>query len=86
MNISAGPAFSVSGSPPEKCKYCRDDHQTCHDGDSGIENLYILGGAFNGHILLHVGAEGDQDTHGNGQRVEHLAHGGNNCHPGKVLP
>ena len=32
-------------------KYCRDDHKTCHNGDSSIENLYILGGVFNGHIL-----------------------------------
>ena len=26
INIKEGPAFSVSGFPPEKAKYCGDNH------------------------------------------------------------
>ena len=43
------------------------------------------GGFFNRNILLHIRAEGDQDSHGNGQGVEHLPHGGDDGHPGEIL-
>ena len=62
----------------------RDDHQARHDRNGRVEHFHILGGLLNGDVLLHIGAEGDQDAHGDGQRVEHLAHGGDHGHPGKV--
>ena len=63
----------------------RDDHQTCHDGNGGIEHLHILGGLLDGDVLLHIGAKGDQNAHGDGQRIEHLPHGGDYSHPRKVF-
>ena len=62
-----------------------NDHHTCQNSDGRIEELNLTGGIFNADILFHVGAEGDQNTHGDGQGIEHLAHGGHHCHPGEVL-
>ena len=45
----------------------------------------ITGGLLDRDILLHIGAEGDQNAHGDGQRVEHLPHGGDHGHPGEVF-
>ena len=30
-------------------------------------------------------AERNKDAHGDGQRIEHLSHGGNDRHPGEIL-
>ena len=59
----------------------RDDHETGHDRDRGIEDLNILGGIFDRSIFFHVGTEGDKDSHGDGQGVEHLTHSGYHRHP-----
>ena len=59
----------------------RDDHETGHDRDRGIEDLNILGGIFDRSIFFHVGTEGDKDSHGDGQGVEHLSHSGYHRHP-----
>ena len=45
----------------------------------------MAGGFFNRQVRLHIGTEGNQDSHGNGERIEHLSHGGNHRHPGEVL-
>ena len=65
-------------------EHCRNDHQTCHDGNGRIEDLHVLGGFLNGNVLFHVGTKGHENAHGNGQRVEHLPHGGDDGHPGKI--
>ena len=59
----------------------RDDHETGHDRDRGIEDLNILGGIFDRSIFFHVGTEGDKNSHGDGQGVEHLSHSGYHRHP-----
>ena len=41
INIKDGPACSVSGVAAGECKDCRNDHQTGHDRDGGIEDLHI---------------------------------------------
>ena len=62
----------------------RNDHQARHDGDGRVEDLHVLGGLLDGDVLLHVGAEGDEDAHGDGEGVEHLPHGGHDGHPREV--
>ena len=62
----------------------RNDHQARHDGNGRVEDLHVLGGLLDGDILLHVGAEGDEDAHCDGEGIEHLPHGGHDGHPGEV--
>ena len=62
----------------------RNDHQARHDGDGRVEQFHILGGFLNGDILFHIGAKSDQNAHGDGQRIEHLAHGCDHRHPRKI--
>ena len=45
----------------------------------------MTGGFFDRKVRLHIGTEGNQDSHGNGEGIEHLSHGGNHRHPGEVL-
>ena len=59
----------------------RNDHETCHDCNCGVENFDVPGGILNRGLLFHVGTEGDQNTHRDREGVEHLSHGGNNGHP-----
>ena len=42
MNIREGPAFRRFRITAGKCKHGRDDHQTCHNGNGRIKDLYIL--------------------------------------------
>ena len=63
---------------------CRDNHKTCHNGNGSIKNFYILCGVFNRSLFFHIRTKGDQNTHGNGQGIEHLSHGGHYSHPGKI--
>ena len=45
----------------------------------------IAGGILYGDVLFHVRAECDEYAHGDGERIEHLPHGGDHRHPRKVL-
>ena len=62
----------------------RNDHQARHDGDGGIKDLHVFGGLLDGDVLLHIGAEGDEDAHSDGEGVEHLPHCGHDGHPREV--
>ena len=84
MNMRAGPACRVSGIAAREGEDRRNDHQARHDGNGRVEDLHVLGGLLDGDILLHVGAEGDEDAHCDGEGVEHLPHGGDDGHPGEV--
>ena len=45
----------------------------------------MFGGFLDRDVLFHVRTERDQNAHGDGQRVEHLAHGRDHGHPGEVV-
>lgn len=85
MNINDGPACKVFGSPPENAKTAGDDHEAGHNGNGGVENLYIARRVLNRRFFLHIRAERNKDAHGDRQRIEHLSHGGNDRHPGEIL-
>jgi len=62
-----------------------NDHHTCQDRDQGVKEFDLPGGIFDADLFFHIGAECDEDTHRDGQRVEHLPHGGDDGHPREVL-
>ena len=73
------------GVPAGEGEHGGNDHKARHDGDGRVKDLHVPGGILNGDLLFHIGAEGDEDAHGDGQGVEHLAHGGHHRHPGEIL-
>ena len=62
----------------------RNDHQARHDGNGRVKNFDVLGGLLNRDVLFHIGAERDQNAHGDGQGIEHLPHGRDDGHPGEM--
>ena len=42
----------------------RNDHQPGQKGDAGVEDLNVADGAVQVDVILHVGAVGDHDAHG----------------------
>ena len=62
-----------------------NNHQTGHHGNRGIENLHRFRRAFDGNVFFHIRAEGNQNAHRDGKRIEHLPHGGHDRHPREVF-
>ena len=67
-----------------KGEYGGNDHQRSHKGNARVKDLDLLRGVLHRDIILHIGTEGDQDAHGDGQGEEHLLHGRDHSHPGKI--
>ena len=53
----------------------RDDHHSGQDCHTGIENLNLIVGLVQIHIVLHIAAIGDHDPHADAQGEEQLTHG-----------
>ena len=53
--------------------------------DRCVKNFYILCRTFNRYILFHIGTKSYQNTHRDRQRIKHLSHCRNHCHPGEVF-
>ena len=68
-----------------ECEDRRDDHQTCHHRNRSIKDFHVSCGIFDGSIFSHIRTKGYQDTHGDGQGIEHLSHGCHYRHPGEVF-
>ena len=81
MNIREGPACRVSGSPPENANTAGIIINPAMIAIAVSKISTFLCRIFNGNILFHIGTKGDQNTHGNGQRIEHLSHSRYNRHP-----
>ena len=52
----------------------RDDHEAREEGDAGVEDLDLVVGLAEVHVVLDVAAVGDHDAHAHAQREEELAH------------
>ena len=80
-----GACLQVFHGAAREGKHGGNDHKARQHSHAGVENFHLCGAFFNIHILVHIRAVGVQNAHGDGQRVEHLAHGGHHGHNREIL-
>ena len=68
-----------------KCRAGREDDQTAHDGDKGIQQNYADGFAGKPFFFADVTSEDSQGADAQTQRKERLAHGGEDDFVGSVF-
>ena len=85
MNISAGPACKVSGSPPENANTAGMIIRPAIMAIAVSNTSTFLVEPSIDTSFFHIRAKGYQNSHGNRQGIKHLTHGGYHCHPGEIL-
>ena len=56
-------------------EHCGDNHDARQQRYAGIEKLNLVDGLVEIYVLLHIGAVGNHNAHGDAQGEEQLAHG-----------